>query len=332
MDERNLASFFKGKNILVTGGLGFIGSTLAYKLVEFGSNVTIIDSLIPEYGGNLFNIHGIEDEVKVNISDVRDRSSMNYLVQGQDYIFNLAGTLSHIDSMKEPFTDLEINCVAQLSILEACRKYNSKVKIVFAGTRGQYGKADYLPVDEKHLMHPTDINGINSIAGEWYHILYNNIYGTKACSLRMTNTFGPRHQMKHYRQGIINWFIRQVMDATKIKIYGDGKQIRDTNYVDDVVEALLLAMASEKTNGEVYNVGGFPISLEDIVQKMIKIYGNGEYELVPFPPESKKIEIGDYIADYSKFKKTVGWEPKIDIDEGLKRTFEYYKKYEQYYW
>jgi len=332
MGEINLASFFEEKNVLITGGLGFIGSTLAYKLVEFGVKLTIVDSLIPEYGGNLFNIHGIEGKVKVNISDVRDSSSIDYLIQGQDYIFNLAGTLSHIDSMKDPFTDLEINCIAQLSILEGCRKYNPEVKIIFAGTRGQYGKPDYLPVDEKHLMHPTDVNGINNIAGEWYHILYNNVYGIKACSLRLTNTYGPRHQMKHHRQGIINWFIRQIMDGTKLKIFGDGKQIRDTDYVDDVIEALLLAMASEKTNGEVYNLGGFPISLEEIVEKMIKTYGEGEYELVPFPSESKEIEIGDYVADYSKFKRIVGWEPKIDVDEGLTRTFEYYKKYKQYYW
>ncbi len=323
---------FKDKNVLITGGLGFIGSTLAYRLVDFSSKVTIVDSLIPDYGGNLFNIHGIENKVKVNIADVRDRSSMNYLVQEQDYIFNLAGTLSHIDSMKDPFSDLEINCVAQLSILESCRKYNPKVKIVFAGTRGQYGKAENLPVDETHLMRPTDVNGINNMAGECYHILYNNVYDIRACSLRMTNTFGPRHQMKHHRQGIINWFIRQIMDGAKIKIYGDGKQIRDTNYVDDVVEALLLAMVSEKTNGEVYNLGGFPISLKDIVEKMIKIYGKGDYEMVPFPKESKNIEIGDYIADCSKFKNTTGWTSKIDIDEGLRRSFEYYMKYKQYYW
>ncbi len=332
MEKRNLVSFYKGKNVLITGGLGFIGSTLAYKLVEFGTKVTIVDSLIPEYGGNLFNIHGIENKLKINISDVRDRTSMNYLVQGQECIFNLAGTLSHIDSMKDPFTDLQINCVAQLSILEAVRYNNPEAKIVFAGTRGQYGKADYLPVDEKHLMHPTDVNGINNVAGEWYHILYNNVYGIKACSLRMTNTFGPRHQMKHPRQGIINWFIRQIMDDAKIKIFGDGKQIRDTNYVDDVVEALLLAMVSEKTNGEVYNLGGFPVSLKDIVKKMIKIYGKGECELVPFPRESKNIEIGDYIADCSKFKKAVGWVPKVDVNESLKRTFEYYEKYKKHYW
>jgi UDP-glucose 4-epimerase len=229
----NLKKAFNGKKVMITGGLGFIGSTLAYRLVEYGAKVVLVDSLIPEYGGNLFNIHGLENKLTVNISDVRDQSSMDNLVQGQDYIFNLAGTLSHTDSMKDPFTDLQINCVAQLSILESCRKYNPQVKILFAGTRGQYGKADYLPVDEKHLMHPTDVNGINNMAGEWYHILYNNVYGIRACSLRLTNTFGPRHQMKHHRQGIINWFVRQLIEGQKIKIFGTGTQIRDTNFVDD---------------------------------------------------------------------------------------------------
>lgn len=328
----DLVKSFKNKKILITGGLGFIGSTLAYRLVELEAEVILVDSLIPEYGGNLFNIHGLENKVKVNIADVRDQSSMDYLVQGQDYIFNLAGTLSHTDSMKDPFTDLQINCVAQLSILESCRKYNPGVKILFAGTRGQYGKADYLPVDEKHLMHPTDVNGINNIAGEWYHILYNNVYGIRACSLRLSNTFGPRHQMKHHRQGIINWFIRQLIDGQKIRIFGDGTQVRDTNFVDDVVEALLLAMASDKTNGEVYNIGGTPLSLKDLVEQMISVHDRGEYEIVTYPQEAKKIEIGDYIANWSKFKKISGWEPKVSIKEGLEKTFKYYEKNKSYYW
>lgn len=328
----HFASVFEGKKILVTGGLGFIGSTLAYRLVESGAKVTLVDSLIPEYGGNLHNVYGLEDKVKINISDVRDRSSMDYLVQRQDFIFNLAGTLSHTDSMKNPFTDLEINCVAQLSILESCRLYNPKVKILFAGTRGQYGKADYLPVDEKHLMHPTDVNGINNIAGEWYHILYNNVYGIRACSLRLTNTFGPRHQMKHHRQGIINWFIRQLIDGQKVRIFGSGEQVRDTNYVDDVVEAMLFAMASEKTNGEVYNIGGVAVSLKTLVEKMIEVYGKGSYEIVEYPKEAQKIEIGDYIANWQKFHAATGWEPKVELGEGLKKTFEYYEKNKQYYW
>lgn len=323
---------FKNKNVMVTGGLGFIGSTLAFRLVGLGANVLLVDSLIPGYGGNIRNIYGIEDKVKVNISDVRDEYSMNYLIRAQHYLFNLAGTLSHIDSMKDPFTDLEINCVSQLRILESCKNHNRDLKIVFAATRGEYGKADHLPVDEEHPMRPSDVNGINNIAGEWYHILYNNVYGIRATSLRLTNTFGPRHQMKHHKQGIINWFVRLVIDNQTIRIFGDGKQVRDTNYVDDVVEALLLAAASEKTNGEIFNLGGTPASLRGIVEKMIEIAGKGKHEFVPFPEESQKIEIGDYIADWGKIKKILGWEPKVSLEEGLKRTIEYYEKYKEYYW
>ncbi len=327
-----MENYFKNKKILITGGLGFIGSTLAHRLAKIEADIYLIDSLIPEYGGNNFNINGIEDKVKVNIADVRDKHSMDYLVKGKDIIFNLAGTLSHIDSMNDPFTDLEINCTSQLSILESCRKNNRDVKIIFAGTRGQYGKADYLPVDEKHLMHPTDVNGINNIAGESYHILYNNIYGIRAVSLRLTNTYGPRHQMKHHKQGIINWFIRQLIEGQTVKLYGDGKQIRDINYVDDVVEALLLVACNEKTNGEVFNLGGIPKNLIDLVETMIDVYGKGNYELIPFKDDLKKIEIGDYIANYEKVKNTVGWQPKISLEEGLRSSFDYYEKYKDHYW
>ena len=327
-----MEKYFKSKNVLITGGLGFIGSTLAIRLVELGANVEIVDSLMPSYGGNHFNINSIKNKVQVNISDVRDQPSMNQFVKGKDYIFNLAGTLSHIDSMKKPIIDLEINCVAQLSILEASRKNNPKCKILFAGTRGQYGKAIYIPVDENHPMQPTDVNGINNIAGESYHILYNNVYDIRACSLRLTNTYGPRHQMRHHKQGIINWFVRQIIDGEKIKLYGDGNQIRDINFVDDVVDALLVAMYSNKTNGEVYNLGGNHRSLIKIVKKMIDIHGGGCFEIIDFPNVNKKIEIGNYIADYSKFSNATGWKPRVDIDEGLRKTFEYYKKYQKYYW
>ena len=327
-----MENYFKNKKILITGGLGFIGSTLAHRLVKIEADIYLIDSLIPEYGGNNFNIDGIEDKVKVNIADVRDKHSMDYLVKGKDIIFNLAGTLSHIDSMNDPFTDLEINCRSQLSILESCRKNNRDVKIIFAGTRGQYGKADHLPVDEKHLMHPTDVNGINNIAGESYHILYNNIYGISAVSLRLTNTYGPRHQMRHHKQGIINWFMRQLIEGQTIKLYGDGKQVRDINYVDDVVEALLLVACNEKANGEVFNLGGIPKNLIDLVETMIDVYGKGNYELIPFKDDLKKIEIGDYIANYEKIKNTVGWQPKISLEEGLRSSFDYYEKYRNHYW
>lgn len=332
MDKDKITRFYKNTNILITGGLGFIGSTLARRLVGYGARVTLIDSLIPEYGGNLFNIKGIEKKVSVNVSDVRDRHSLKYLVKDKDILFNLAGTLSHIDSMRDPFTDLEINCVSQLSILEACRHNNPKIRILYAGTRNQYGKAKYLPVDESHPLEPTDVNGINCNAGEYYHRLYNHVYGIKTCSLRMTNTFGPRHQMKHPRQGVLNWFMRLLMDGEKIKLYGGGKQVRDVNYVDDAVEAFLVSGTSDKVWGEVFNLGGAPVSLVDFVKKAIKIWGRGNFEAVPFPEDSEKIEIGDYIADYSKITKALGWKPKVSLDEGIRQTFQFYKKYKKYYW
>lgn len=323
---------YKGKKILITGGLGFLGSTLAIRLAEMGAEVTVIDSLIPEYGGNLFNVEPMKDLIRINISDVRDRNSINYLVQGKDYLFNLAGTLSHIDSMRDPFTDLEINCVSQLRILEACRENNPDIKIVFAGTRGQYGKALYQPVDEKHPLSPTDVNGINNNAGENYHLLYNDVYGIRACSLRLTNIYGPRHQMKHPRQGVLNWFVRQIVDGEKVRIFGSGSQIRDTNFVDDVIEAMLLAMVTDATNGEVFNLGGEAISLVHFVETLIEVNGCGEYELVEFPCELKAIEIGDYIAAYSKFSAVAGWKPKVNLREGLAKTLDYYRINRSNYW
>ena len=213
-------SAFAGKNVLITGGLGFIGSNLVRRLVELGANVTLVDSLVPEYGGNLFNIVAIADRVRVNIADVRDRYSMAYLVQGQQYLFNLAGQTSHLDSMHDPETDLEINCRAQLSILEACRKHNPAIKIVFASTRQIYGKPEYLPVDEKHLLRPVDVNGINKMAGEWYHILYNNVYGIRACALRLTNTYGPRMRVKDARQTFLGVWIRLVLEGKPFDVWG----------------------------------------------------------------------------------------------------------------
>ncbi|MHA2039641.1 MAG: NAD-dependent epimerase/dehydratase family protein, partial [Promethearchaeota archaeon] len=245
---------FRNKKVIITGGLGFIGSNLAHRLVSYGSEVLLVDSLIPEYGGNFFNIKDIENEVEVNIADVRDVHSMRYLIQGKDYLFNLAGQTSHTDSMDDPYTDLEINCRAQLSILETCRNYNPSIKIVFASTRQIYGVPDYLPVDERHLLHPTDVNGINKMAGEWYHILYNNIYGIRSCSLRLTNTYGPRMRVKDARQTFLGIWIKQILSGEDIKVFGDGKQLRDFNYVEDVVDAFLISAASKDAYGQVFNL------------------------------------------------------------------------------
>lgn len=327
-----MTKVYRNKKILITGGLGFIGSNLAIALVHIGADVEVYDALIGGMGGNLFNIDPVKGDLRITIADLRDEKKITKAVRSKDFIFNLAGTLSHIDSMENPFMDLDINCRAQLQLLEACRKVNSSAKIVYAGTRNQYGKAKYLPVDENHPLEPTDINGVNAIAGEKYHMMYSRVYGIKVVSLRMTNTFGPRHQMKHSKQGVLNWFIRLLMDKKTIGLMGGGTQIRDINYVDDVVNALILAGGSKAAGGEVYNLGGCPLSLRDFVRKVIKVLGYGKWVVTKFPDERKAIEIGNYIADITKISKEFGWKPKTNVVEGIKKTIEYYQKYKKYYW
>lgn len=324
---------FASKRVLITGGLGFIGSNLAHELLKLGADVTLVDSLIPEYGGNLFNVEPFKNDVRVNISDVRDEHSMKYLVQGQDFLFNLAGQTSHTDSMSNPYPDLEINARAQLFILEACRRHNPAIKIVFASTRQMYGVPQYLPVDERHPLHPVDINGINKMAGEWYHLVYNNVYGIRATVLRLTNTYGPRMRVKDARQTFLGLWIRRILEGRPILVFGDGKQVRDFNYVDDVVSAMLLSAESEDATGEIFNLGADdPISLKNTAELLIKLIGNGSYEIVPFPADRKVIDIGDYYADYRKIRSKLGWKPVTQLEEGLQKTPEYYRREHAHYW
>ena len=324
---------YSGKEILITGGLGFIGSNLARSLGTQGANLTLVDSLIPQYGGNAFNIDDIKNKVAVNVCDVRDTFAMEHLIQGKDYLFNLAGQTSHLDSMTDPHTDLDINAAAQLSILEVCRKENPDIKIVFASTRQLYGRPDYLPVDEKHPIRPVDVNGINKLAGEWYHLLYNNVYGIRACALRLTNTYGPGMRVKDARQTFLGIWIRLLLEGKPIKVFGDGLQLRDFNYVDDCVEALLLAGASDQANGKVYNLGGSEvIGLKDLSKMMVNLGHGGSFELAPFPSDKKAIDIGDYYSDFSLITKELGWVPKIDLKDGLKRTLNYYSTHFSHYW
>lgn len=318
---------FNAKNILITGGLGFIGSNLARRVVALGANVTLVDSLIPEYGGNLFNIHGIEKKVRVNISDVRDGHSIQTLIQGQDYLFNLAGQTSHLDSMEDPETDLEINCRAQLSILEACRKYNPSIRIVFASTRQIYGRPRYLPVDENHIPQPVDVNGINKMAGEWYHILYNKVYGINACALRLTNTYGPRMRIRDARQTFLGVWIRKVLEDKSFEVW-EGQQLRDFTYVDDAVDAFLLSAVNEKALGQVFNLGGCEvINLSDLAALVVKVNHGGNYQIREFPLERKRIDIGDYYADDQFVRGTLGWQPKITLHEGLERTLIFFREH-----
>ena len=313
---------------MVTGGLGFIGSNLARQLVGLGADVLLVDSLISDYGGNLFNVDGVEDRLRVNIADIRQQSTMNYLVRDRDVIFNLAGQVSHIDSMREPYTDLEVNCRSQLTILEACRNHNPTVKVVFAGTRQVYGRPDSLPVTEAHLVRPTDVNGINKAAGENYHLVYNNVFGVRACSLRLTNVYGPRQLIKHDRQGFIGWFIRSAIEGKTIQIYGDGSQLRDLVFVDDAADAFLRAGALDACNGEVFNVGGTqPISLRDLATELVAIAASGRVEFVGWPSDKKAIDIGSFYADSSKFTRATGWTPSVQLSDGLRRTVDFYRQH-----
>jgi UDP-glucose 4-epimerase len=325
--------YYARKHVLITGGLGFIGSNLARALVTQGAQVTLADSLIPQYGGNTYNINDIRDKVTVNVCDVRDRFAMKYLLQGKDYLFNLAGQTSHIDSMIDPQTDLDINATAQLSILEACRQSNPNIKIVFASTRQVYGKPFYLPVDEKHPIRPVDVNGINKLAGEGYHLLYNDVYGIRACALRLTNTYGPGMRVKDARQTFLGVWVRLLLEGKPIQIFGDGLQLRDFNYVDDCVAAFLLAGASDSVNGQVFNLGSAEVvNLHTVAEMMLSLGYGGMCELVPFPPERKAIDIGDYYSDFSLIAKELGWKPKVDLLSGLQKIMAYYKEHHAHYW
>jgi UDP-glucose 4-epimerase len=329
----DLAQYFRGKRTLVIGGLGFIGSNLARELAEAGAVVHLVDALLPGYGGNRANVAGLEDRVKITIADVRDARLLPALLSEQDVLFNLAGQTSHLDSMRDPYTDLEINCVAQLSILEACRAHNPELKVVFASTRQIYGKPDYLPVDESHPIRPVDVNGINKTAGEWYHLLYGEVYGQPVCVLRLTNTYGPRMRVADARQTFLGVWLRHVLAGREITVYGEGTQRRDLNYVDDAVRALLLAAARDEANGEVFNLGdAHVVDLRSLAELLIEINGSGSLRLVPFPPDLKQIDIGDYYADFSKIRDRLGWSPAVSLGDGLARSLEFYRAHGSAYW
>jgi UDP-glucose 4-epimerase len=326
VDPTNFRRAFSGRRVLITGGLGFIGSTLARALVGLGARVAIVDSLVPEYGGNRRNLAGVAGRVTVHIADVRDWPRLPSLIRGQDFLFNLAGQTSHMDSMTDPQTDLDINCRAQLAILEACRLHNPAIRVVFASTRQIYGKPDYLPVDEKHPLRPVDVNGINKIAGESFHLLYSRVHGIASTALRLTNTIGPRMRVKDARQTFVGVWIRRLVEGAPFEVWG-GAQLRDFTYVDDAVEAFLLSAARPEAVGEVFNLGGPPrVTLQRLAEMLVEINGGGGYVVRDFPGERRKIDIGDYYADDRLIARKLGWRPRTDLRTALSQTLGYYRK------
>ncbi len=327
----SLRRTFSGRRVLITGGLGFIGSNLARALVALGARVTIVDSLIPEYGGNRRNLAGIAAKVRVHRTDVREHAQLARLIRRQDFLFNLAGQTSHMDSMTDPETDLEINCRAQLALLEACRLHNPTVRIVFASTRQIYGRPDYVPVDERHPIRPVDVNGLNKAAGEGFHMLYSRVHGIRATALRLTNTIGPRMRVKDARQTFVGVWIRRLLEDEPLEI-GGGEQRREFTFVDDAVEAFLLAAARPEAVGEIFNLGGPPpVTLLRLAELLVEINGGGSFVVREFPDDRKKIDIGDYYADDAKIRKMLGWKARTDLKTALKRTVEFYRRELRYY-
>lgn len=324
---------FKGKRVLVTGGLGFIGSNLSVQLVKLGADVTIVDNMMPRLGGNLFNVKEIADKVHINFSDVRDSHSMDYLVKGQEIIFHLAGQVNHVDSIRNPIQDLDINCRGTLVLLESCRKHNRDSKIIFAGTRGEYGSSVRLPVGEDHPTNPKGIYAVTNLSAEKMVLVYDDVHKIPGVCLRITNTYGPKHQMAHDEYGVLNWFIRKAIDNEIVPVFGDGRILRDFLYVDDLVDCFLQVAICPKAYGEVFNVGsGVPISFIELAKRIVKIAGSGEVSFTEFTQERKEVEPGDYYTDISKIRRIVGWEPRTSLDGGLQKTIEFYRKYKNQYW
>jgi UDP-glucose 4-epimerase len=323
---------FRDKQVLITGGIGFIGSNLARQLLQYGARLTIVDALTPIFGGNPYNIDGIRDQCLIIIGDMGDETRMEPILPTQDYLFNLAAQVSHAGSMGNPMTDLEVNAISQIKLLEMCRKLNPGIRIVYAGTRQIYGRPQYLPVDEKHSLEPLDFNGISKMAGEWYHLVCHRVYGMRTTSVRMTNVYGPRMRVKDAHKSFIGFWFRQLIEDRPMVIYGDGSQLRDLNFVDDVVEALLACAINAQAEGQVYNLGAEPVSLLDLAQTLTELHGRGSYRMEPFPAEIEAIDIGDYYGDFSKIRDQLGWEPSTPLKSGLVKTLNYYHEHHQHYW
>jgi UDP-glucose 4-epimerase len=323
---------FSGARVLVAGGMGFIGSNLARRLADLGAAVTVMDAQLPEYGGNAFNLAGYEDRLQLRRADLRDPDAAAECVRGQEFIFNLAGQVGHVLSMRDPLADLDLNLRGTLAFLETCRRENSGARTVFASTRQVYGPPRYLPVDEEHPLNPIDVNAIHKLTAERYHLLYQRVYGLPAVILRLTNVYGPRMRVKDNLKTFIGLWIRQVLDGEEITVYGDGRTVRDLLFVDDAVDALLLAALHSGSDGQIYNLGGGEsASLLELAELLIRLNGGGACRLQPYPAQRRPIEIGSFAADSAKAKAELGWQPITPLETGLAATLEYYRRNRERY-
>ena len=331
--HKTFAKFFEKRKILITGGLGFIGSSLAQRLNGYGAMVTVMDAMIPGYGGNLFNIHPASENIRVNFSDITDENATNHLVRDSEIIFHCAGQVSHVKSLTDPFPDIDINIKGTAVLMEACRKFCPNARVVKLGTRGQYGPAVALPVPETAPSNPRGIYEISCLTAEQIMQVYHRIHGIDVVLLRLSNVYGPRAQMLHPDYGVVNWFQRLAIDNETIKVFGDGTILRDFLFIDDCIDALLSVCASEETTGEVLNIGvDQGISFLELVETIIEITGSGKWEFAEFSPERRAQEPGDFFSDITKIKRLTGWSPKTSLKEGIRQTAEYYKEYKEHYW
>ena len=330
---KGLDGHFTGKRVLVTGGMGFIGSNLSLALVKLGARVMIVDSMIPGYGGNVFNIEPAAKEIEVNFCDVLDVNAINHVVRGQDFIFHLAGQVDHVLSLSDPFPDIDLNIKGTAVLMEACKRFNPGARFVKAGTRGQYGPATSLPVSEDAPTNPKGIYEISNLTAEKIIQVYNDIHGIHSVPLRLTNTYGPRAQMAHSRYGVANWFVRLAIDKTPIKVFGDGLIRRDFLYVDDCVEALLMCAVTDGARGQIMNVGvDEPSTFLELAKNLVEICPGARWEYAEFSPERRAQEPGDFYSDITKIRELVGWSPKTTLREGLEKTVEYYRRNKEHYW
>jgi UDP-glucose 4-epimerase len=316
----------------VTGGAGFIGSNLAIALVRAGASVCVVDAMIAGYGGNLFNLEPVKGSVAVETADIRDPEAMARAVRGIDVVFHLAGQMDHVLSLTDPFPDIDINIRGTTVLMEALKHHNPGARIVYTGTRGEYGPADSLPVSEDAPTNPRGLHEISNLAAAKIIEMYGHVHGIRGTILRLSNIYGPRAQMRHSRYGVVNWFVRLALDGATIPVFGDGKILRDFLYVDDCVEAILLAGASDAAFGEVLNVGGGdPTTFREVAETLADLTGT-PWAFAPFSAERKAQEPGDFYSDISKIRRILGWTPTRPLQDGLCATLDYYRAHREHYW